>query len=343
MSIIGNPILTGGLTPKLIEKEIDGSGLYIAAVEGADGFSRVRVTAGGGGQTYGFVHVIFDKGYVVTATQGSTSISSDTSGRYVFALPFDGTWVFTSSHPNGAGKSKSISLTEYGTVQDLACLYGSLLANSLDVPVCEALPEDYVDGALTWGRGENPAIVTIPSGVSGATPYIDADGALTFLCKSKAGVKIYLDRGVTGGTFTAYTVIRGDELGSFGRLITAGQSGGRNSFGVMGYPTSIWTYAASSTTLSSASVNPQDRFIVCALRYDSDYNTETYGSANDVSYNALNPVYDIDRYITLGMTDPNREESRDIHVKFFAVLDVAEPIATVQANVAHLMSYFGIS
>lgn len=96
MSIIGNPILTGGLTPKLIEKEIDRNGLFSAAAEGADGFFSVRVRVEGGGSSTakGAISVHGETGTEFTLEKDGIILGGEIqNARALVLLPEYGDWT----------------------------------------------------------------------------------------------------------------------------------------------------------------------------------------------------------------------------------------------------------
>ena len=76
----------------------------------ADCFLLRRGSGGGGGNTYAFANITFNEGDIVTATDGTTVLYSDTSGSYVFAIPDQGTWTFT----DGDDNSQTKVFSQYG-------------------------------------------------------------------------------------------------------------------------------------------------------------------------------------------------------------------------------------
>lgn len=99
-------IVPGAAT--LIQKSITQNGTYNAANDSADGYSSVTVNVPLS-SVYAFVHVIYNSGSVITATDGIITLTSDTSGDYIFAIPNSGTWIFSDG-----SNTKSKSISEYG-------------------------------------------------------------------------------------------------------------------------------------------------------------------------------------------------------------------------------------
>lgn len=65
---------------------------------GVDGYAPIVVSvSGGGGNVAAFAKVAFTPGDIIEATDGSTTLLSDTSGNFVFELPNIGTWTFTNT------------------------------------------------------------------------------------------------------------------------------------------------------------------------------------------------------------------------------------------------------
>lgn len=71
--------------------------------------------SGGGGTVYAFVRCMYVAGNTVTATDGTTTLTGDTTGDYIFAIPNAGTWTFTSGT-----ESKTLSINVYGSRLELS-------------------------------------------------------------------------------------------------------------------------------------------------------------------------------------------------------------------------------
>ena len=146
------------------QKTITENGEYDAYEEsGMAGYAHVSVNvSGGGGDIYAFARALYDRGQTVTATDGVTTLVSDTSGYYVFAIPNSGAWTFTSADESisyvfddyGESKVISISFLPYSNPQDI---------------VADGRPARYDVATLTWdafdinGGGEIIVTANMPA------------------------------------------------------------------------------------------------------------------------------------------------------------------------------------
>ena len=137
-------------------KSITQNGTYNASSDNYDGYSQVVVNVSGGGSTFAFVEFTYESGNTVTATDGTSTLTSDTSGDFIFAIPNSGTWTFTSGT-----SSASMLINTYGSRLNgrFSLLPYSVLANIL----AEAVVDDYTAGSTSWDAftiGGNAAITT---------------------------------------------------------------------------------------------------------------------------------------------------------------------------------------
>lgn len=74
---------------------------------------EITVNVSGGGSSivpFALAKVIYNVGDTVTATDGTTTLTGDTSGEYIFGIPNSGSWTFIAGN-----KSKTISVTKNGS------------------------------------------------------------------------------------------------------------------------------------------------------------------------------------------------------------------------------------
>lgn len=127
------------------EKRITQDGVYKASDENVAGYSIVTVaTGGGGGDTYAFVHIRFIEGQTVTATDGTTTLISDTSGYFIFSIPNEGVWTFT----NTDNDQVQLNVDTYGI--DYLISFSLLVYSDLTKLIFEARAEKYVTGSTDW-------------------------------------------------------------------------------------------------------------------------------------------------------------------------------------------------
>lgn len=100
----------------LVSKNINQNGTYIALDDdSADGYSQVVVNVSGQGGGAAFLLVYYPSGNTCTATNGTDTLTSNTSGFYVFSLP----------EPQTYPETWTISTTISGTVvSEQAVIYG---------------------------------------------------------------------------------------------------------------------------------------------------------------------------------------------------------------------------
>ena len=79
----------------LAHKTITANGIYDPADDNADGYSSVTVDVSGGGASYTYVRCTYVAGRTITATDGTITLTGDTSGDYTFDIPSPGNWTFS--------------------------------------------------------------------------------------------------------------------------------------------------------------------------------------------------------------------------------------------------------
>lgn len=199
--------------------------------------------------------------------------------------------------------------------------------------ICEATLENFDAGALNWGDGDNPIIlsqnvskynneaVLIPVATNGTLAYVDILG--------------------NKNPFTAYIVCKAQTAGQYTRLLSALETHNKNQgpmiFGTNNINIGSW---GNSTATGIAATSD---YVVCAIQYIG------YG----IGYCKVNggnlspfPITGSNRYITIGRTDTGNggdQEPCDILVKYFGVVEGVDTHKTIIENVSNLMSKFGIS
>ena len=199
--------------------------------------------------------------------------------------------------------------------------------------ICEATLDNFDAGALNWGDGDNPIIlsqnvskynneaVLIPVATSGTLAYVDILG--------------------NKNPFTAYIVCKAQTAGQYTRLLSALESHSNNQ-GPMVFGTNninIGSWGNSTATGITATSD----YVVCAIQYIG-YGLG-YCKVNNGNLSPF-PITGSNRYITIGRTDTGNggdQEPCDILVKYFGVVEGVDTHKTIIENVSNLMSKFGIS
>lgn len=76
-----------------------------------EAFITRRGGAGGGGQAYGYIVVVYPAGSICTCTNGTkTFTAKDTSGQWVFSVPTAGNWTVTATDGSKTA-SKTVAIT----------------------------------------------------------------------------------------------------------------------------------------------------------------------------------------------------------------------------------------
>ena len=318
--IIGNPILSGGLTPKLIEKEIDTAGVYVAKTDDADGYSRVRVTAAGGGggsdtavlmtkaewdalpiaskQAYEFVGVI-------DRTNGVTR------GRLVYGPAFMNTWLDA-------------------TPGAIVC----------EVNLLDEIQE--LNGQNVWGNN------VIVDGVYRATD----DTIYTNATSNSNKIPISVELPTVTGSFTAYIVtkyISGSNrmMMSFGNR-DATVSGGMGLLwnGKYNIVLSLW---GNDTIFTGSDIYKYEDYICAALGYEVN-SQKSYGYALRSSKNEF---YSLSKnrgvrdssHIVVGKTfptksTPSNDERTNANVAYLCVTDAFDGESQIVANLVNIANSF---
>lgn len=199
--------------------------------------------------------------------------------------------------------------------------------------ICEATLDNFDAGALNWGDGDNPIIlsqnvskynneaVLIPVATNGTLAYVDILG--------------------NKNPFTAYIVCKAQTAGQYTRLLSALESHSYNQ-GPMVFGTNninIGSWGNSTATGITATSD----YVVCAIQYIG-YGLG-YCKVNGGNLSPF-PITGSNRYITIGRTDTGNggdQEPCDILVKYFGVVEGVDTHKTIIENVSNLMSKFGIS
>lgn len=199
--------------------------------------------------------------------------------------------------------------------------------------ICEATLENFDAGALNWGDGDNPIIlsqnvskynneaVLIPVATNGTLAYVDILG--------------------NKNPFTAYIVCKAQTAGQYTRLLSALETHNNNQ-GPMIFGTNNINIGSWGNSTPTGIIATSD-YVVCAIQYIG------YG----IGYCKVNggnlspfPITGSNRYITIGRTDTGNggdQEPCDILVKYFGVVEGVDTHKTIIENVSNLMSKFGIS
>ena len=330
MSIIGNPILTGGLTPKLIERVINNRGVYNASADGADGYSVVRVTTGGGSDCVGFVHVKFDAGETISAYSGTHRLVSDTTGDYYFQIPSEGTWTFENT------QHRSTSATvEYGHSYTVA-LHNTILPYSIDDDILS------YNVASDWNNGSWNNLVI--HGTASDVSYDQNDDALHFPTTVYPSYTLpNINKAATAyAVIKTYRNVGGDKgLIGFSYAYTGGCCPGMYSLNnKISYTVYGWD--------TSTGVDAIESYHVLTVAIESDYNPVT----GSVTVKRAHFYIDGSKKAVLNFTTSGDAKlgaytdsagRNDILVKFFAVVDGCETDETIINNHQIIMDRYGIA
>lgn len=202
--------------------------------------------------------------------------------------------------------------------------------------LCEAYAENFDATKLSWGNGTNPITFT----ALGATI---SNGVVTIPTRTSNSATIgYVDLERTKRPFTAYIVAKLSTAGMNDRILCAmAQRSGYQ--GILAYSRYGTIQIGRWNDDTGTGVSSQNWFVV-AIQFTSVGNA--LGKANTAS--ALTKAsQDCGQYLTIGRSDidPNtyNAEPTDVDVKYLGVVDEAESLATIEANITSLMTEFGIS
>lgn len=158
---------------------------------------------GGGDSTFAFVSFTYVVGTVVTATKGTTTLTSDDSGYFVFALPESGDWVFT----DGVN-SKTISVNTYGI--GIHTSFSLLKYSNVENIIAEARLDNFDALSDKWGGFDVN---------TGLQQKVDGDRDVVY-----APLSTYLKKELgtaQNQVFTAYLVFKMTADVSYGRIISS--------------------------------------------------------------------------------------------------------------------------
>lgn len=157
----------------------------------------VNVSGGGGGTAVALVTIYFDVGDTVTATDGTTTLVSDTSGEYLFQLPNAGTWTFSD------GADTQIISVSYGFAYWTYLSWAAVSAQfSGMVYVREVWNEAHTYKALKW-YFDNVS-VTSTSGMAFAEPLLSLRPANNRPNNHAWNAKCYPNKGSYSGDLCIY-------------------------------------------------------------------------------------------------------------------------------------------
>lgn len=244
-------------------------------------------------------------------------------GRYTAVAVSAGKTVFTSV--------AVITLKQTYT----GALAASYLPNSdIEHIICEAYGDNFVEGALTWGNGQTP--VTFNLNGSSVAPTLQEDNSV-YIPVATNNIFASVDLGAPATPFTAYVVMKLRNPNTESRMIFAMNSRS-NDQGIALYGNTViissWNNGT-STGISSS------QYIVGAIQFVGTYLGR--GFVRGYGY-AEKPSATAGQYVTLARPDINPSTGNaspgDGYFKYVAVVNEAESIETVQANIEHLNSIF---
>ena len=305
-------------------KSITQNGTYNASSDNYDGYSQVVVNVSGGGSTFAFVEFTYESGNTVTATDGTSTLTSDTSGDFIFAIPNSGTWTFTSGT-----SSASMLINTYGSRLNgrFSLLPYSVLANIL----AEAVVDDYTAGSTSWDAftiGGNAAITT------------DVDRTVLNLPQN-AYAKY--DLSSSNVEVTAYIVCKEVNGDQYGRIVEIPYDrSDRNCPMFLGMNRSDVFYSTwGGSNEQATGVNPSTAYHAYAIsinmttkevHYCIDGNTCTTMPFN----NSGGSVWFTEEHTFA------YDSGLDANVLFAAIVDGRESDSVMQNNCSALLTYFNI-
>jgi len=272
-----------------------------------------------GNAVYAFAYVVYKQGNTVTATDGTTTLTSDTSGAYVFAITDAGTWTFVDAI---AGISISYTFAVYGERKPLYVI--DHLPYSTTV-LGEAIGDNYVSGASTWddfdvtgtpadarkNQSYGVSVVNLP--LTAKAEFTMPTGDFT----TYAVMKNYTNGGNNYIFGIPYSMSNGNGVGftSTGGKINASNFGGNYSTNI---DSMLWHVYAISVDTSTKKVR---------MFLDGVFQKEW-------SYNNIGNVYVTGE----GSNNSGRQSNAD--VAYVGVSDGCESDATVISNMGILMNMF---
>ena len=198
--------------------------------------------------------------------------------------------------------------------------------------LCSANAADYISGALTWGIGDEPVLMS----KTGASV---SDGAV-LIPASTADTYAYLHQPDT--EFTVYMVLKAVGSISGARLcVTGGHSSNRDLILIRNANGHV--YFGSWDTDTDTGVLA-DSFFVCAIRWDSTLSEGTciiYDATTDTMVTkTVTPSQLTSNLITFGRNLGNYPVNSDVSAKFIGLVDVAETNTVMENNVRSLYQTF---
>lgn len=322
-SAIGAIPTGGGST--LITKNITQNGTYDAEDDDADGYSSVIVNvSGGGGDTVAFVRCIYDVSGAVTATNGTYTLVSDSSGLYVFKIPVIGQWTFTHT----GGQTETISVLPY-TITDIYLRTKYLVATTGNI-LCESTLPDFDQSSSSW---QNMTYV-------GGMPTYSSEENAVYMPAYASGIYGYYDLGNDDTPFTAYIVARLASGGMSGKRIVSAAAARNISKAVMLYGNSAtFSTWGNNTNLNIDCIN---QYFIGVISAASGNAAGIAATADSISNYVEKTFESSGRYVTIGKTDTGSwsqstaQSPANIYVKYFAVVDEKESESTILANISNL-------
>ncbi len=289
------------------------NGTYNPADDNAYGYSPVTVNVRGSGAVMAFIKVTYMAGNVATCTKGAVTLTSDTSGNYIFDIPEEGTWVLTSGNIT---KAVTVAYGEAMSVNIQPDLPYSTEANIIAL----ANVDNFVAQAETWG------------GLSRAygsstlyTDYVQSSQNFYYAAQSgEASFTIYL-------TYQAYTA----SLARMCAIYTSETNPGKPCF----FQESGTLYAYDNGNVST-SKSSSAKHVLTVSRDDSTNIVKWYVDGalfrTSSGYNRP-PIY------TYFNGTGSSGYRATLNIYSMGVVLGAETDETVIANQAHLMNKYGMS
>ena len=114
-----NSIYSGKNVDKMVKRALEGRGIKIDSIVDENSLNPVENRAikayidgrFGLDRIFATVKVIYNESDTIVASNGSTTINSNTSGIYIFSIPFSGEWTF---HAEIVDKTETINVIEKG-------------------------------------------------------------------------------------------------------------------------------------------------------------------------------------------------------------------------------------
>lgn len=284
----------------------------------------------GGTPTFSFARAIYDAGDTVTATDGTTTLTSDASGDYVFAIPNSGTWTFSDGTT-----TISKSLTTYG--ETAKCNLISLLPASVEKNILAEIRAGHFNLGEDVGEGFKAT--------NSNTFSLAEDGSLI----TSATGHVYYDLVNTNQPATIYFVGKCPDDTTITRVFarhhsnSAGESPG---FYTESNKILNATYYGSNTPTSISKTS----LFVCAMTFSYIGSTKTANyyanntfTTNKAPVNAGRYCYFSGTSVTANTPTDTTEYGDTVTISYIGIVNGAEDSTTIQTNIAAIMTAFGIS